>query len=158
MAKVLKQQFLECFCSNIQTVKDKSTTRLFTLEEANNLILTKILGEALWFTSLYDRTVINFYKTKEDLVVLDEKLNHIKKMWDDRIESFGAIPEGIGVVDFNAGDNMRFCWKYYNKRDPRFENCILYWHKVGEGFSKRIPIKYFPKESKDELSAIQLIH
>lgn len=155
MAKILKQQILDCSGLNIQTLKEP---RIFTLEEANNLISTKIMGEALWFTALYDKAVINFYKSKKDSFILDEKLAHIKKIWNERVKKFGAIPEGIGVVDFDAGDGLRFCWKYYNKQDPRFEDCILYWHKAGEGFSRRMPIKDFPKRSTERLNTVQLFH
>ena len=140
MQRFLKQQ-LDCSCIRVCTSSDIANSKVFSLEEADDLISRVILKQASECVSLYDRTVKNF--VGQDKTKLDEQLSDIKKRWDDFSMRLGAVPEGIGILDFNAGHGRQFCWKYYPEADLRHESNILWWHWSGDGFLRRLPICSF---------------
>ncbi len=140
MQRFLKRQ-LDCSCVRVCTPDYAANSKVFSLEEADDLISRVVLKQASKCVSLYDKTVRNF--VGQDMTKLDEQLNDIKKQWDDFSMRLGAIPEGIGIVDFNAGQGRQFCWKYYPEADLRHESNILYWHLSSDGFLRRLPIRNF---------------
>ena len=129
------------FETNFQVQKDISKSNIFTLESANKLIHDVIMKKSFLAIELYDKTVKQFAKVSS--IELDEKLWGIRNLFDVQVRKLGAIPEGLGIVDFDAGYGRRFCWKYYPLFDVRHEPNIMYWHFDGDGFSNRIPIEYF---------------
>ncbi|MCM2282870.1 MAG: DUF2203 domain-containing protein [Bdellovibrionaceae bacterium] len=69
----------------------------------------------------------------EDLVLsLESQVNHLIQDWQMKIQKLGALPKGLWIADFDAGDGY-FCWKY-----P--ERTIEFWHDYNDGYTKRVAV------------------
>ncbi len=68
--------------------------------------------------------------TDEQILHLEEEINSLISEWQKKVEKLGAIPKGLWLVDFDAGDGY-FCWKY-----PEAE--VSHWHRYNDGFTKRV--------------------
>ncbi len=107
----------------------------FTLEEARALLpvvfkITKTYRAKV--TTLVER-LDALPNTHEELISsLETQVNDLVQEWQSKVQKLGALPKGLWIADFDAGDGY-FCWKF-----P--ENSIEFWHSYTDGYSKRISV------------------
>lgn len=109
--------------------------KCFTLEEANETlsIILKLSEEASRQTQdLIEKLDIENRKPNPDGTSYEEQINAIIAAWQNKVEKLGALPRGLWLADFDAGDGY-YCWKY---PEPRIEH----WHRYHEGYTKRVPL------------------
>lgn len=123
---------------------------IFSLEEAQQLlpIVRKITQE---YSQKADILIsrLEGLPMKSDLVrEIEEQVNELIGGWHQKIKKLGALPKGLWIVDFDAGDGY-FCWKF-----PETE--IAYWHTYEDGFTKRRPLseRGAPEVMRDFLSEV----
>ena len=117
------------FMSTVFVINKK---KLFTLEEANTL-----LPLVFKLTEEYSRQVkklinqLEAYpdKKNEKALLVEENVNKLIELWQNKLEKLGLRPKGLWLCDFDNGTGY-FCWKY-----P--ENKISFFHGYNEGFSGR---------------------
>jgi hypothetical protein len=63
---------------------------------------------------------------------IEGQVNTLIQDWQNKIQKLGALPKGLWIADFDAGDGY-FCWKF-----P--ERSIEFWHRYSDGFSKRMHV------------------
>jgi hypothetical protein len=69
----------------------------------------------------------------EQLVAtIEGQVSSLISEWQNKIQKLGAMPKGLWIADFDAGDGY-YCWKY---PEPRIE----FWHSYNDGFSKRLRV------------------
>ncbi len=69
----------------------------------------------------------------ESLVTsLESQVNQLIQEWQTKIQKLGALPKGLWIADFDAGDGY-YCWKF-----P--ERSLDFWHRYNDGYSKRIRV------------------
>jgi len=82
---------------------------------------------------------------KKVIATLEEQINELIHLWNEKIKKLGAIPKGLWLVDFDFGRGY-YCWKY-----P--ETDVVHWHTRDEGYSNRRPLEELSFEAKNEKSA-----
>lgn len=108
---------------------------VFTLEEAREILpvifrITKAHSQKV--EALIER-LDGMAGQNEDLSSsLELQVNQLIQDWQNKIQKLGALPKGLWIADFDAGDGY-YCWKF-----P--ERSIEYWHRYSDGFSKRISV------------------
>ena len=127
---------------------------VFTLAEAQAIlpVVRRITQEFSQKTELLISRLESISPTQiETINELEGQVNDFIKAWHVKIKKLGAVPKGLWLVDFDAGDGF-FCWKY-----P--EPDIGYWHSYQDGFSKRVPLNehlsLVQQENKSEEPVIQ---
>ena len=108
---------------------------IFTLAEAQAIlpVVRRITQEFSQKTELLISRLESISPTQTETInELEGQVNEFIKAWHVKIKKLGAVPKGLWLVDFDAGDGY-FCWKY-----P--EPDIAYWHSYQDGFSKRVPL------------------
>lgn len=130
-------------------MSDQERQRLFTLDEANDLVpeLTRLIArvQGQYRTLLAELTARGL--THDDLeVALQDPANQpLQVLLDDitsciaEIESHGCHFKGLdlGLVDFPARMDDRIiylCWQYG-------EDHVGFWHAIEDGFRGRQPIQ-----------------
>jgi hypothetical protein len=108
---------------------------VFTLEEAQEL-----LPIVFRITKSYSQKVESLIAKLEGLTASNEgmatateaQVNSLIQEWQSKVQKLGALPKGLWIADFDAGDGY-FCWKY-----P--ERGIEFWHRYSDGYSKRVRV------------------
>ncbi len=109
---------------------------IFSLAEAQGIlpVVRRITQEFSQKTELLISRLESISPTQTETINdLEGQVNEFIKAWHVKIKKLGAVPKGLWLVDFDAGDGY-FCWKY-----P--EPDIAYWHSYQDGFSKRVPLE-----------------
>jgi len=118
---------------DIPNIVEINRRDVFTLEEARELLpvvfrITKIYSQKV--QALIDR-LESLGAANETLASsLDEQVSQYIQDWQNKAQKLGAIPKGLWLADFDAGDGY-FCWKF-----P--ERTIEYWHSYNDGYTKRV--------------------
>ena len=110
--------------------------QIFSLEEAR-----AVLPVILRITKSYSAQVDTLIERLEGLSGASEELtnslegevNALIQEWQNKVQKLGALPKGLWIADFDAGDGY-FCWKF-----P--ERTIQFWHRYSDGFSKRLLVE-----------------
>lgn len=108
---------------------------VFTLEEAQVIlpVVRRITQEFSQKTELLISRLESISPSQmETINELETQVNDFIKGWHEKIKKLGAVPKGLWLVDFDAGDGY-FCWKY---PEPN----IAFWHSYEDGFTKRVPL------------------
>lgn len=71
-------------------------------------------------------------KNEESVMALEAQVNKLIQEWQGKMHRLGALPKGLWLADFDAGDGY-FCWKF-----P--ERSIEFWHSYSDGYSKRVHV------------------
>lgn len=108
---------------------------VFSLDEA-----CAVLPVILRITRIYSEKVQDLIERLDALggqsdgvvVSLESQVNELIRDWQIKVQKLGALPKGLWIADFDAGDGY-FCWKY-----P--ERTIEFWHDYNDGYTKRIPV------------------
>ena len=127
-------------------------SRLFTVEEANNLLpllrpLMKQIFDKLDFLRLETETVIREENLSPDSPNLMERLHErdtiaclIQEVRElvDEVNTYGCVCKGVeeGLVDFPcvfSGEIVFLCWRYG-------EENLTHWHRIEDGFAGRRPL------------------
>lgn len=109
--------------------------QVFSLEEAQELLpvvfrITKTYSQKV--ESLIER-IDKMSGYNEELVnSLEAQVNQLIQEWQTKVQKLGALPKGLWIADFDAGDGY-YCWKY-----P--ERGIEFWHRYNDGYSKRVSV------------------
>lgn len=106
--------------------------RTFALDDAR-----EILPSLLRFTDESQRQVrsltelLKRVRTGDEIGLksIEQKIQKQVEKWQSKVESLGAEPKGLWIVDFDNGSGY-FCWKY-----P--ENTICFCHGYEDGFQSR---------------------
>ncbi len=109
--------------------------QVFTLGEAQELLpvvfkITKTHSAKV--TQLIERLEGLGSKSEELVASLEEQINQLIQDWQTKVQKLGALPKGLWLADFDAGDGY-FCWKFPESR-------IEFWHSYNDGYSKRVPV------------------
>ena len=107
----------------------------FTLDEARTLLpvvfrITKIYRTKV--TALIERLDALSGNNEELVASLESEVNALVQEWQGKVQKLGALPKGLWIADFDAGDGY-FCWKF-----P--ETSLEFWHSYTDGYSKRISV------------------
>lgn len=119
--------------SSVMQIHVKKT---FSFEEAQDLarILYKISSDANEVLRKQIAILENAQAlSEEQKAFVEKKIDDIISKWQDKVESLGAQPKGIWLVDIDNGQEF-YCWKY-----P--ERIINHTHGYSDGFSSRKSIK-----------------
>jgi hypothetical protein len=108
---------------------------VFTLDDARAVLpivfrITKVYSEKV--EGLIDRIEAVSGHNEALATEIERQINTLIQEWQGKVERLGALPKGLWIADFDAGDGY-YCWKY-----P--ERSIDYWHKYADGFSKRVHV------------------
>ncbi|MCB0412158.1 MAG: DUF2203 domain-containing protein, partial [Bdellovibrionales bacterium] len=126
----------------------------FTLTEARELlpIVRRITQEHSQKAELLISRLEALPITSELIENLESQVNHIIAAWHAKIKKLGALPKGLWMVDFDAGDGY-YCWKFPEKE-------ICHWHSYEDGFTKRVRIseRHSLTASEDLLSDMSRSH
>lgn len=109
-------------------IHDTSTCKVFTIEEANQLLplITKITEEySKKVKQLTNRVNQQNQLTKE----AEESINLLIGQWQNKLEKLGVKPKGLWLADFDSGFGC-YCWKY-----PEVK--IQFYHEYNQSFSGR---------------------
>ena len=138
---LLEGEFLVSINSIIDISRAKE--RVFEFSEVSQLFpiiysITRKASEQVQV--LVDQLEMIDSKDDSKALILEEKINKIVDSWHDKIEKLGLRPQGLWVVDIDAG-NGYYCWKYPEKK-------INHWHGYSDGFSNRVCLdeKQRPRE------------
>lgn len=116
----------------VATIFAINKKKIFTLEEANTLLplVIKLTEESnRQVKKLINQLEAFPDKKNEKALLLEEKVNKLIELWQNKIEKLGLRPKGLWLCDFDNGAGY-FCWKY-----P--ESKISFYHGYNEGFSGR---------------------
>lgn len=109
---------------------------MFSLSEARALlpVIYRISEEAEREVH-YQMNQLKAFKDKSHprAIEIEERINAVIAVWQNKIEKLGCEPKGLWMADFDKGDGY-FCWKF-----PETE--INFWHGYQDGFSGRILIE-----------------
>ena len=64
---------------------------------------------------------------------LSEAMQDVVKGWAEELQTMGAVPKGLWLVDFDNGEGY-YCWCY-----P--EDGITHYHEYTDGFAGRMSIQ-----------------
>lgn len=127
---------------------------IFKLEEAQAIlpVVRRITQDFSQKTELLISRLESISPSQTETInELEAQVNELIKAWHEKIKKLGAVPKGLWLVDFDAGDGY-FCWKY---PEPQ----IAFWHSYEDGFTKRIPLseKYsdIPEPIRSDDSQLQ---
>lgn len=105
----------------------------FTLEEARALIPAVQAATAAAIEAvepLVDR--MQAADTEETRAAVTEQIQSLIDGWTDAITRLGAVPKGLWLVDFDAGDGY-FCFHHG-------DDALEFFHGYDQGFANRVPI------------------
>ena len=106
--------------------------RVFSLEEAREILplLIKITEEAQYQVRVLTHQ-LQLIKAGDELGLksLESRIQKLIEKWQSKVESLGAEPKGLWIVDFDHGSGY-FCWKF-----P--EPTIFFCHGYQDGFQSR---------------------
>lgn len=135
--------------------------REFSLEEANALIpeLHRVVSQQLWLqheleehlamlhrqTGTLPREMVLLWEDSEEIRALKERIGRLMEEVDSgwgRVQAMGAMVKDprSGLLDFYGrfeGRLVLLCWRFG-------EECITYFHELGEGFQGRKPLPPSP--------------
>lgn len=111
--------------------------KVFTLESANQLlpIIYRITEEA-YKEMKWQGNRLQAVKNSNDIELqrsIETNIEEILNKWNKKVEKLGVVPNGLWVVDFDAGDGY-FCWKF-----P--ETQVKFFHGYKDGFSARMLVE-----------------
>ena len=109
--------------------------QVFALEEAQEVLpvifrITKASSQKV--DALIERLESLGGSSDELTTSIESQVNTLIQDWQNKIQKLGALPKGLWIADFDAGDGY-YCWKY-----P--ERSIQFWHRYSDGFSKRMHV------------------
>ena len=109
--------------------------QVFTWEQAQEVLpiilrITKVYSQKV--DALIDRIEALGNSDDDMVVTLESEVNLLIQEWQTKVQKLGALPKGLWIADFDAGDGY-FCWKY-----P--ERGIDFWHHYSDGYSKRMRV------------------
>ena len=109
---------------------------IFSLEEARS-VLPVILRITKTYSAQVDVLIERLEglsgSSEEATNTLEAEVNALIQEWQNKVQKLGALPKGLWIADFDAGDGY-FCWKF-----P--ERTIQFWHRYSDGFSKRLLVE-----------------
>jgi hypothetical protein len=108
---------------------------VFTLDEAQELLpvvfrITKSYSQKV--EGLIERLESLGGHNEELVNGLESQVNQLIQDWQNKVQKLGALPKGLWIADFDAGDGY-YCWKF-----P--ERGIEFWHRYNDGYSKRMRV------------------
>lgn len=108
---------------------------VFSLDEARALLpvvfrITRIYSQKV--QGLIERLEALSGHNENLVTSLEEQVNGLIQDWQNKVQKLGALPKGLWIADFDAGDGY-FCWKF-----P--ERTIEYWHDYSDGYTKRVSV------------------
>lgn len=106
---------------------------VFSLEEARELLpivfrITK--SYSVRVESLIERLDALNGENEQVVTQIEKQVNELIQDWQNKVQKLGALPKGLWLADFDAGDGY-FCWKFPERN-------IEYWHGYSDGYSKRV--------------------
>jgi len=109
--------------------------RVFSLQEAQELLpvifrLSKIYSEKV--DALVSRLESLSGRDEASVARLETQVNDLVLEWQSKVQKLGALPKGLWIADFDAGDGY-YCWKF-----P--ERSIEFWHSYSDGYTKRVSV------------------
>ncbi|OGR10140.1 MAG: hypothetical protein A2341_05930 [Deltaproteobacteria bacterium RIFOXYB12_FULL_58_9] len=107
----------------------------FTFEEAEAL-LPKIKQITAKASARIEELVGRAYDFPEEDLEREEIEQIIRVVindWGEAIRSYGALPKGLWLVDFDSGGGFYYCWQHPEER-------IAFIHSQNAGFAEREPI------------------
>jgi len=123
--------------SGHEAVIEINRQRVFSLADAQAVLpvvfrITKAYSHKV--DALIERLeAANVSSANEALVSsIEEEVNELIQGWQAKVQMLGAVPKGLWLADFDAGDGY-FCWKF-----P--ERSIEFWHTYNDGYSKRVKV------------------
>jgi hypothetical protein len=107
---------------------------IFSLDEARAL-LPRVKHLTAHAVRRAERLAEELHGVSEDQpehAELSEALQAVVKGWADELQTLGAEPKGLWLVDFDNGEGY-YCWCY-----P--EDGITHYHGYSDGFAGRMKI------------------
>jgi hypothetical protein len=121
--------------SCVAPVIEINRRHVFSLDEAKEVlpIIFRITKASSQKVDVLIERLESLGGSNEDLTnAIESQVNTLIQDWQNKIQKLGALPKGLWIADFDAGDGY-FCWKY-----P--ERSIEFWHRYSDGFSKRMHV------------------
>jgi hypothetical protein len=108
---------------------------IFSLEEASALLprVKHMTADAVRRAELLAAQLHGVTEDEPEYATLAAALRDVVNGWADELQTLGAEPKGLWLVDFDNGDGY-YCWCY-----P--ENSITHYHGYSDGFAGRVKIQ-----------------
>jgi hypothetical protein len=108
---------------------------IFSLDEARALLprVKHVTADAV---RRVERLAAELHGTSTDQpehATLSEAMQEVVKGWAEELQTLGAEPKGLWLVDFDNGEGY-YCWCY-----P--EDGITHYHGYSDGFAGRMTIQ-----------------
>lgn len=108
---------------------------VFSLDEARALLpivfrITRVYSRKV--EELIERLDVLSGHNEALISALESQVNELIQDWQNKVQKLGALPKGLWIADFDAGDGY-YCWK--------FPECTIeYWHDYNDGYTKRVSV------------------
>jgi hypothetical protein len=102
---------------NVRTIFPLNQSKIFTLEEAQELLplLMHISAKTKRELNVLN-SQLGFFKANSDKAkFIQEKINHALSIWSDKVRRLGAIPVSLCKVRIPAEDGQ-YLWEYPENR------------------------------------------
>jgi hypothetical protein len=108
---------------------------IFTLSEAKELLprVKHMTAEAVRRAEMLASQLQNIADDDPEHDTLSAALRDVVNRWADELQTLGAEPKGLWLVDFDNGEGY-YCWCY-----P--EPGIAHYHGYSDGFAGRMKIQ-----------------
>jgi hypothetical protein len=108
---------------------------IFTLAEAKELLprVKHMTAEAVRRAEMLASQLQNIADDDPEHDTLSAALRDVVNRWADELQTLGAEPKGLWLVDFDNGEGY-YCWCY-----P--EPGIAHYHGYSDGFAGRMKIQ-----------------
>jgi hypothetical protein len=108
---------------------------IFTLTEARELLprVKHMTAEAVRRAEMLASQLQNIADDDPEHATLSAALRDVVNRWADELQTLGAEPKGLWLVDFDNGEGY-YCWCY-----P--EPGITHYHGYSDGFAGRMKIQ-----------------
>jgi hypothetical protein len=115
------------------TVQDER--QIFSLSEARALLprVKHLTADAVRRTEQLAAELHGMGEDQPEHAELSQALHAVVKGWADELQTLGAEPKGLWLVDFDNGEGY-YCWCY-----P--EDGIMHYHGYTDGFAGRMTIQ-----------------
>jgi hypothetical protein len=108
---------------------------IFSLDEARALLprVVRMTADAVRRSELLTAQLNGIAEDDPQHATLSEALREVVNAWADELQTLGAEPKGLWLVDFDNGVGY-YCWRY-----P--EPGISHYHGYADGFAGRVTIQ-----------------
>jgi hypothetical protein len=108
---------------------------LFTLQEARALLprVKLLTADAVRRAESISAQLETVAEDDPDHETLSAALRNVVNDWAEELQTLGAEPKGLWLVDFDNGEGY-YCWRY-----P--EPAITHYHGYSDGFAGRVTIQ-----------------